>query len=104
MRSGNALYDPGLATTIRKRGGKVMTTDGPFAETKEQLIGYYLIDCADLDAAMAYAADLPSAGTGSTCTRCCSFISPSRTASGRGGQPGTYTSTGTIVSMPWTVA
>ena len=53
------------ATTVRVRGGKTETTDGPFAETKEQLGGYYILDCKDLDEALAYAARIPSAASGS---------------------------------------
>jgi len=53
------------ATTVRVRDGEVLTTDGPFAETKEQFGGYYLIDVADLDAALRWAARVPSAKIGS---------------------------------------
>jgi hypothetical protein len=49
-----------MATTVRHRGGKVLTIDGPFAETKEQLAGYYIMDCADLDEAIAWAARMPT--------------------------------------------
>ena len=49
------------ATTIRVRGGEVVIADGPFAETKEQLGGYYLLDCPDLDEAMKWAAQIPHA-------------------------------------------
>ena len=50
---------------MRVRDGKTETTDGPFAETKEQLGGYYLLDCKDLDQAIEYAAKIPSAKLGS---------------------------------------
>ncbi|MEQ1568573.1 MAG: YciI family protein [Myxococcota bacterium] len=63
--AGDALQPIATATTVRVRGGKVATTDGPFAETKEQLGGYYLIDVPDLDAALKWAARIPSAETGS---------------------------------------
>jgi hypothetical protein len=53
------------ATTIRVRNGKVTITDGPFAETKEQLGGYYVLDVPDLDAAVEWAAKLPNAPRGS---------------------------------------
>ena len=53
------------ATTVRVRNGKAMTTDGPFAETREQLGGYYLIEAKDLDEATAIAARVPSAKFGS---------------------------------------
>lgn len=62
---GNALEPTQTATTVRVRQGKVATTDGPFAETKEQLGGYYLLDCKDLDEAIAWAARIPSARYGS---------------------------------------
>ncbi len=52
------------ATTIRVRGGEILTTDGPFAETKEQLGGYYLIDVANLDEAIGWARRIPSARYG----------------------------------------
>ena len=61
----NALQPVTTATTVRVRGGKFETTDGPFAETKEQLGGYYLLDCKDLDEAIAWAAKIPSARLGS---------------------------------------
>ena len=64
LRSGNALHPSSTATTLQVRGGKTATLDGPFAETKEQLVGYYLIDCADLDTALAWAAEMPAAATG----------------------------------------
>jgi hypothetical protein len=62
---GNALKPVSTATTIRSRAGKVSTTDGPFAETKEQLGGYYLIEARDLNDALQVAAKIPSARTGS---------------------------------------
>ena len=65
MLGANALQDVSTATTVRVRDGKTQTTDGPFAETKEQLGGYYLLDCKDLDEAIEYAAKIPSAKLGS---------------------------------------
>jgi hypothetical protein len=53
------------ATTVRVREGKTLTADGPFAETHEQLGGYYLLDCKDLDEALGWAAKIPSAKYGS---------------------------------------
>ena len=50
--SGDPLHPPSTATTIRIREGKVLTTDGPFAETKEWMSGYYLLDCPNLDTAL----------------------------------------------------
>lgn len=62
---GEALQPIDTATTIRVRDGKTLTTDGPFAETKEQLGGYYLLDCKDLDEALKWAAQIPTAKQGS---------------------------------------
>lgn len=53
------------ATTVRVRDGNIATTDGPFAETKEQLGGYYLLECNDLDEAIEMASKIPSARWGS---------------------------------------
>lgn len=61
----NALQPVATATTVRVRDGEVLMTDGPFAETKEQLGGYYLVDCADLDEAIEVAAKIPGAKFGS---------------------------------------
>ena len=61
---GNALQPTPTATTVRLRAGKVSTTDGPFAETKEQLGGYYLIEATDLNDAIQVAAKIPGAKTG----------------------------------------
>jgi hypothetical protein len=63
-QAGAALQSTQTATTVRMREGKRLTTDGPFAETKEQLGGYYLIDAKDLDEALAIAARIPSAKFG----------------------------------------
>ena len=65
MRGGSELKPVAMATTVRVRAGKTLTMDGPFAETKEQLGGYYLIDVADLDQAIFWAAKIPSALVGS---------------------------------------
>jgi len=62
---GNALQPVQTATTIRLRNGKVSTTDGPFAETQEQLGGYYLIEADSLDEAISWAAKIPGARHGS---------------------------------------
>ena len=62
---GNRLLPPGAATTVRVRNGKVSTTDGPFAETKEQLGGYYVIEARDLNEAILVAAKIPGARIGS---------------------------------------
>jgi len=62
---GEPLDATQTASTVRLRDGKTMVTDGPFAETKEQLGGLYVVDVPDLDAALAIAARLPSASVGS---------------------------------------
>lgn len=59
------LHPVDTATTVRVRGGKVTVTDGPFAETKEQLAGFYLVDARDLDEAIAIAAKIPPSREGS---------------------------------------
>ena len=64
IRGGDALLPTTAATTVRVRSGKTATTDGPFAETKEQLGGYYELDCKDLDEAIKWAAKIPGAATG----------------------------------------
>ena len=63
--AGDALQPTGTATTVRLRSGERMITDGPFAETKEQLGGYYLIEAEDLDEALVWAEKCPGAVNGS---------------------------------------
>jgi hypothetical protein len=63
--AGDPLQPIATATTVRVRDGKTLTTDGPFAETKEQLGGYYIVEAADLDEALALAARIPGAHYGS---------------------------------------
>jgi hypothetical protein len=65
FKAGDGLQPTTTATTVRVRDGKTLTTDGPFAETREQLGGYYLIDAKDLDTALGIAARIPGAKTGS---------------------------------------
>ena len=65
FKGGERLRPVATATTVRVRDGKVMTTDGPFAETREQLGGFYLIEAKNLDEATAIAARIPSARNGS---------------------------------------
>ena len=60
LKGGNELAPVATATTVRIRDGKASVTDGPFAETKEQLGGYYLVETANLDEALALAARIPS--------------------------------------------
>ena len=64
-RAGDALKEVSTATTVRVRNGKTQIMDGPFAETKEQLGGYYLIEVPDLDEALKWAERLPAAHRGS---------------------------------------
>jgi len=63
-KGGNALQPTNTATTVRVRNGKRTATDGPFAETREQLGGYFLIEAPDLDAAITVAAKIPGARKG----------------------------------------
>ena len=65
MKGGEALQGMATATTVRVRDGETLTTDGPFAETKEQLGGFYLVDCKDLDEAIEVAARIPDVRRGS---------------------------------------
>lgn len=61
FKAGDGLQPTTTATTVRVREGKTLTTDGPFAETREQLGGYYLVEAKDLDTAIALAARIPEA-------------------------------------------
>ncbi|WP_225026539.1 YciI family protein [Xinfangfangia pollutisoli] len=63
--AGEGLAGPETATTLRRRGGQLETMDGPFAETREHLGGFYLFEAADLDEALAWAAQIPSVDWGS---------------------------------------
>ena len=65
LLGGERLQRVADATTVRVRDGEVLTTDGPFAETKEQLGGYFLVDCKDLDEAIDVASRIPGAKDGS---------------------------------------
>ena len=65
MKAGDALQPTATATTVRVRDGKTLVTDGPFAETREQLGGYYLVEAKDLDEATKLAARIPGAQVGS---------------------------------------
>ena len=74
MAGGEGLEDSSTATTVHVEGGKggeVVHTDGPFAETKEVLGGFYLLDCADLDEALGWAAQIPGAWNGRVEVRPC---------------------------------
>jgi len=65
MKGGEPLLPTSSATTVRLRNGQSLVTDGPFAETKEQLAGFYVVDCANIDEAIALAAKIPDAKVGS---------------------------------------
>ena len=65
FKAGDGLQPTTTATTVRVRDGKTLTTDGPFAETREQLGGYYLVEAKDLDTALGIAARIPGAKDGS---------------------------------------
>lgn len=64
MRGGSPLSPVQTATAVRLRDGKTMTTDGPFAETKEALAGFFIVECADLDEAIEIAARVPTVHSG----------------------------------------
>jgi hypothetical protein len=65
MRAGEPLESSSTATTVRVKGGKTVRTDGPFAETREQLGGFYVVEAKDLDEAVGIAARIPASKTGS---------------------------------------
>ena len=65
FKAGDGLQPTTTATTVRVREGKTLTTDGPFAETREQLGGYYLVEAKDLDTALGIAGRIPGAKVGS---------------------------------------
>jgi hypothetical protein len=79
LRAADPLEATASATTVRVDHGKVLVTDGPFAETKEQLAGYYILECADLDEALEWAAKIPSACGGASG---CIEVRPIRQVSG----------------------
>jgi hypothetical protein len=64
IRGGAALYPTTTATSVRVQDGDVVTSDGPFAETKEVLTGFYLLECSDLDEAVRWAGKIPAARAG----------------------------------------
>ena len=65
LQAGERLRPTTDATTVRVRDGETLTSDGPFAETKEQMGGFFLVDCKDLDEAIEVAAKIPGAAHGS---------------------------------------
>jgi hypothetical protein len=64
LRGGSALHPASAATTVQLRDDEVLITDGPFVESKEQVAGYYVFECADLDEALSWAARIPGARRG----------------------------------------
>lgn len=64
LRAAEPLAPTSTATTVRTQGGRTLITDGAFAETKEQLAGYYILDCANLDEALEWATRIPTACAG----------------------------------------
>lgn len=64
LRAADPLAPSNTATIVRMRDGKALVTDGPFAETKEQLAGYYILECQDLDEALEWAAKIPTSCQG----------------------------------------
>ena len=64
LRAGNQLHRAPSAKTVSVRGGNTIATDGPYAETKEQIGGYYIIDCRDMEEAVQVAASIPNAADG----------------------------------------
>jgi hypothetical protein len=66
FRAADPLQSSATATTVRIHNGELLVTDGPFVESKEQLAGYYILDCENLDEALAWAAKIPTACHGAT--------------------------------------
>jgi len=64
LRGGDQLHRSHAATTVRVRNGETLLSDGPYAETKEQIGGYYILECGDLDEALAFASSIPNAEGG----------------------------------------
>jgi hypothetical protein len=92
FRGAEPLQPTSTATTIRMQDGKAITVDGPFAETKEQLAGYYILDCKDLDEAISWASKIPLRCSGG---QACIEIRPTRELPVRSEQPanGQYATT-----------
>ena len=86
LRAAAPLQPPETATTVRERDGQRLLVDGPFMETKEWLAGYFLVDCPDLDTALALAAECPGcAGPGGVEVRPLATVPESAPAGGVGG-------------------
>jgi len=84
FRGAEPLQPTSTATTVRIEKGKALVTDGPFAETKEQLAGYYILDCKDLDEALEWAARIPTGCGGGTG---CVEVRPIREMQSSGARP-----------------
>lgn len=82
--AGEALEPTATATSVRVQGGRTVVTDGPFAETKEALGGFYLLECQDLDEAIEMAAKIPAAKRGTIEVRPIWVLPAAYTAAGRG--------------------
>jgi hypothetical protein len=82
LHGGEALHPSSTATTVKIRNGKTVTTDGPFAETKEQLAGYYLVEAKNLDEAIQWALKIPHASIGAIEVRPVVDFSQGASASG----------------------
>ena len=93
------LQPPQTATTVRVRDGETQLSDGPFAEIKEQLGGYYILDCEDLDTALRYAAMIPSAKYGSVEVRPVMVMGP--LTGSRGGPEQVFLSLTGGPRCPW---
>jgi hypothetical protein len=93
------LQPPQTATTVRIRDGETQLSDGPFAEIKEQLGGYYILDCEDLDTALRYAAMIPSAKYGSVEVRPVMVMEP--LTGSRGGPEQVFLSLTGGPRCPW---
>jgi hypothetical protein len=83
LLGGEGLQPSATATTVRVRDGERLLTDGPFAETRETLAGFYLVDVEDLDAAIAWAAKIPHADGGSIEVRPVLIYDDARTGAGQ---------------------
>ena len=84
MAGGEGLQPSSTATTVRVRDGETMLTDGPFAETREQLGGFYLLECANLDEAVRWAAKIPGAQHGAVEVRPCIVFEDHQAAAANG--------------------
>ena len=101
MRGGDQLADSPAATTVRVRDGQQLVTDGPFAETKEQLGGYFLVEVDDLDTAIELASKIPGVPAGLRAGGGCPDPRHGRLRPGGGGGPGRVRGRAPYVAKPW---